>query len=62
MKLRNFILAIGLAAISAPAMAQYEGTSTIDRINMMLPDNDEAIRVLQEGGVELVSEEDIAAL
>ena len=48
MKLRNFILAIGLAAISAPAMAQYEGTSTIDRINMMLPDNDEATQARQQ--------------
>ena len=31
-KLKNLFLAIGLAAVSAPAMAQYEGTAWYDRI------------------------------
>ncbi len=32
MKLKNLFMAIGVACISAPAMAQYEGTSLDDRI------------------------------
>lgn len=47
MKVKNIIAAVGMAVVAVPAMAQYEGTSTIDRINMMLPDEAEATTARQ---------------
>lgn len=47
MKIQKFIIAVGLAVMAAPAMAQYEGTTTTDRIAMMLPDEAEATTARQ---------------
>ena len=47
MKLQKFIIAAGLTIMAMPAMAQYEGTDTRQRIAMMLPDEAEATTALQ---------------
>ena len=44
MKLKNLFLAVGLAVVCAPAMAQYEGTSVDERI----PGDEEAVKKIRQ--------------